>query len=61
MKTLAAIVEARRSPLRIEEVELMDPARGEVRVQIEACGICRSDVHAIDGGEDVALPVVLTF
>jgi len=59
MKTRAAIVEARDAPLRIEEVDLADPVTGEVRVKIEACGICRSDLHAIDGGEDVTLPAVL--
>ncbi len=59
MKTRAAIVEGKDRPLRIEEVDLADPAPGQVRVRIEACGICRSDLHAIDGGESVRLPAVL--
>ncbi len=59
MRTRAAILEARDRPLRIAEVELADPGPGEVRVRIEACGICRSDLHAIDGAEDVQLPAVL--
>jgi len=59
MKTQAAIAEKKSGPLRIEEVELADPGQGEVRVRIEACGICRSDLHAIDGGESVRFPAVL--
>jgi Zn-dependent alcohol dehydrogenase len=59
MKTRAAILENKNEPLRIEEVDLADPGPGEVRVRVEACGICRSDLHAIDGGESVRLPAVL--
>jgi len=59
MKTKAAIVEEQGGDLRIEEVDLRDPGPGEVRVKLEACGICRSDLHAIDGGESVRFPAVL--
>lgn len=40
-------------------MDLADPGVGEVRIRMEACGICRSDLHAIDGGEDVRFPAVL--
>jgi S-(hydroxymethyl)glutathione dehydrogenase/alcohol dehydrogenase len=59
MKTTAAIVESADKPLRIEEVDLAEPGLGEVRVRVEACGICRSDLHAIDGAESVVFPAVL--
>ena len=59
MKTRAAIGEKQGGDLRIEEVDLRDPGPGEVRVKVEACGICRSDLHAIDGGESVRFPAVL--
>lgn len=59
MKTRAAIMERNDAPLRIEEVDIADPGPGQVRVAIEACGVCRSDLHAIDGGESVTLPAVL--
>ena len=59
MKTKAAIIEAKNTPLLLEEVELADPGPGEVCIKIEACGICRSDLHAIDGGEGVTFPAVL--
>ncbi|MCH7910485.1 MAG: alcohol dehydrogenase catalytic domain-containing protein [Candidatus Hydrogenedentes bacterium] len=59
MKTKAAIIEAKNTPLLLEEVELADPGPGDVCIKIEACGICRSDLHAIDGGEGVTFPAVL--
>lgn len=59
MKTQAAIVEGKDQALRIEEVDLADPGPGEVRIRVEACGICRSDLHAIDGGESIIFPAVL--
>lgn len=59
MKTRAAIVENRGDALRLEDVELADPGPGDVCIKIEACGICRSDLHAIDGGEGIGFPAVL--
>lgn len=59
MKTRAAIIEDKSKPLLLEEVELADPGPGGVCIRIEACGICRSDLHAIDGGEGVVFPAVL--
>ncbi len=59
MKTQAAIAHASDKPFVIEEVELNDPGEGEVRVKIAACGICRSDLSALDGKETVEFPVVL--
>ena len=37
------------APLRLEEVAL--PAAGEhqVRITVEACGVCRTDLHLLDG------------
>ncbi|MDG1232270.1 MAG: Zn-dependent alcohol dehydrogenase [Pseudomonadales bacterium] len=59
MKTQAAIAHASNKPFVIEEVELCDPQEGEVRVKISACGICRSDLSALEGKETVEFPVVL--
>jgi len=47
-------------PLR--EVELPDPepGRGQVRVRVEACAICRTDLHVFDGElPEPKLPLVL--
>ncbi|MET9885810.1 zinc-binding dehydrogenase [Streptomyces sp. NPDC006430] len=35
--------------LRVAEVPVPAPGAGEVVVRVEACGICLSDVHMIDG------------
>ncbi len=54
----AAICRSFGEPLTIEEVELDPPGRGEVRVDIEACAICASDIHAMDGSWGGDLPAV---
>ncbi len=45
-------------PLVIEELELRGPAAGEVRVRLEACAICHSDIISVDGGWGGTLPAV---
>ncbi len=59
MKTQAAIARSSNEDFTIEEVELADPGPGEVRVKIEACGICRSDLSALEGKETIQFPAVL--
>jgi len=36
-------------PLRLEEIERPRPAAGELLVRVEACGICRTDLHVVEG------------
>lgn len=45
----AMVLERPGSPLRLQELPLPEPAHGEVRVRVEACGICRTDLHVLDG------------
>lgn len=59
MKTQAAIAHSNDQPFVIEEVDLEDPGKGHVRVKVSACGICRSDLSALEGKETVEFPVVL--
>ncbi len=59
MKTQAAISRSPDSDFTIEEVELDDPQSGEVRVRMQACGICRSDLSALEGKETIQFPSVL--
>jgi len=35
----------------LEWTELVDPKQGpgEIRVKVSACGICRTDLHVVDG------------
>jgi propanol-preferring alcohol dehydrogenase len=36
-------------PLRLEDVPLPEPKPGQVRVRVSACGVCRTDLHVVDG------------
>jgi D-arabinose 1-dehydrogenase-like Zn-dependent alcohol dehydrogenase len=36
-------------PLELREREIPEPAPGEVRVRVEACGVCHSDSYAKEG------------
>ena len=35
--------------LRLEERPDPDPGLGEIRVRVEACAVCRTDLHVVDG------------
>ncbi|MFQ6103612.1 MAG: zinc-dependent alcohol dehydrogenase family protein [Candidatus Glassbacteria bacterium] len=37
------------SPLVLSDVPVPEPAAGEIRVKVKACGICRTDLHVIEG------------
>lgn len=37
------------SPLELEEVALGPIAEHQVRITVEACGVCRTDLHLLDG------------
>jgi len=55
----AMVLERLREPLVLRDRPLPQPARGEVRVAIEACAVCRTDLHVIDGElPDPVLPIV---
>ena len=36
-------------PLTLRELETPEPGPGEVRVQIRTCGVCRTDLHVVEG------------
>jgi Zn-dependent alcohol dehydrogenase len=57
--TRAAVLAAHGEELTVEEVGLATPATGEVRVRIEASGVCHSDWNAITGASATPLPAVL--
>ena len=50
MKTKGALIWEFNQPWTIEEIEIGDPAPGEVKVQMEASGMCHSDHHLVTGG-----------
>lgn len=56
----AARFHAPGEPLRIEELPDPQPGRGQVVVQVQACGICGSDAHFWEGHAPVAkTPITL--
>jgi propanol-preferring alcohol dehydrogenase len=45
-------------PLQLREIALPEPGPGEIRVKVQAAGICHSDAHYRDGTASVArLPI----
>src|SRR4051812_11469127 len=55
----AAVLHAIDTPLRVEELTLEEPRAGEVRVRVEAAGVCHSDYHYMTGDLRCPLPVVV--
>jgi len=45
----AAVLHEFKKPLTIEEVARPQPGADEVLVEVEACGVCHSDLHVADG------------
>jgi alcohol dehydrogenase, propanol-preferring len=37
------------SPLRIEDVPVPEPMPGHVLLRVRACGVCRTDLHIVEG------------
>ena len=37
------------APLRLRERPVPEPAAGEIRVRVRVCGICRTDLHVVEG------------
>lgn len=59
MKTKGALVWDFDQPWSIEEIDIGDPRRGEVKVQLETAGLCHSDHHLLTGDIPVtAFPVL---
>jgi len=49
---------ARGAPLALSEVTLPSPAPTELLIRVEACGVCRTDLHLLDGElPDIHCPV----
>jgi alcohol dehydrogenase, propanol-preferring len=45
----AAVLREFQTPLRIEEVDRPKLNAEEILIEVEACGVCHSDVHVADG------------
>jgi propanol-preferring alcohol dehydrogenase len=46
-------------PLQLRELPVPQPGPGEVRVRVLACGVCRTDLHVVDGElPEAPLPII---
>lgn len=55
----AMLLEQVGRPLRLRELPVPQPGPAELRVRVAACGVCRTDLHVVDGElPAVPLPVI---
>lgn len=45
----AMVLDAPGNPLRPVQLPLPQPAPGQILLKVEACGVCRTDLHLLDG------------
>lgn len=45
----AMVLEKPQEPLQLQEWDIPSPGAGQVLLRVSACGICRTDLHIVDG------------
>ncbi len=46
-------------PLKLEEVDVKEPGPDEVLIEIKCCGVCRTDLHIVEGDlKPIKLPII---
>jgi len=45
----AMVLHAPGEPLQLEDVPTPEPAAGQLLLRVRACGVCRTDLHVVDG------------
>lgn len=45
----AMVLEEPGAQLVFQSLDLPIPGKNEIRILIEACGVCRTDLHIMDG------------
>jgi alcohol dehydrogenase, propanol-preferring len=59
MTVRAMVLDRPGTALVMRERPLPSPGPGEILIEIEACGVCRTDLHVVDGDlPDPKLPIV---
>src|SRR4051812_7030610 len=43
-------------PLRQAELPVPEPTTGQLLLRVQACGVCRTDLHLLDGDVTIAEP-----
>ncbi len=53
------VLERPREPLVARDLDRPEPGLGELRIAVSACGVCRTDLHVVDGDlTEPKLPLV---
>ncbi len=56
----AMVLHETNTPLRLEDVGQPEPSSSQLLVKVEACGVCRTDLHVVDGElPNPKLPLIL--
>jgi S-(hydroxymethyl)mycothiol dehydrogenase len=55
----AVVARAKGEPVSIETINVPDPGPGEALVQVQACGVCHTDLHYREGGINDDFPFLL--
>jgi propanol-preferring alcohol dehydrogenase len=63
MKMLAQVLNkpalVEDEPLSLEQIPLPEPGPGQVRIRVKVCGVCRTDLHTVEGELDLPrLPLI---
>src|SRR4249919_3225880 len=53
------VARAKGEPVSIETILVPDPGPGEALVQVQACGVCHTDLHYREGGINDEFPFLL--
>jgi S-(hydroxymethyl)mycothiol dehydrogenase len=53
------VARAKGAPVTVETILVPDPGPGEAVVQIQACGVCHTDLHYREGGINDEFPFLL--
>ncbi len=56
----AMLLSEQRQPLKLAEVPVPEPQSGQVLIKVHTCGLCRTDLHVLDGDlTEPKLPLIL--
>ena len=58
-KAKAAICRQLNGPVVVEQIEVESPHRDEIMIKLGACGVCHSDLSAVNGTIGMPLPLIL--
>jgi S-(hydroxymethyl)mycothiol dehydrogenase len=53
------IARAKGEPVEVTDIVVPDPGPGEVKVRVQACGVCHTDLHYREGGINDEFPFLL--